>query len=61
MYWLLGILFSLDVNLAQPRCSREGLGLATGQGALPSLRIRGERGGRVCGGSGRVGESRNLE
>ena len=31
----------LDVYLGQPRCSREGLGLSTGMGALSSLRIGG--------------------
>ena len=55
-----GILFSLDVNLGQPRCSQEGVGLSTGQGALSSLRIGGEWGGRVCRGSGRRGGSGNL-
>ena len=45
MYWPFGILLSLDKYLAQPGCSGEGLGLSTGQGALPSLRI-GEGGGK---------------
>ena len=52
IYWHLGILFSLDVYLAQSGCSLEGLGLSTGQGALPSLMIGGG-GERVCEGSGR--------
>ena len=43
MYWLFGILFSLDVYLAQPGCNRKGLGLYIEQGALSSLRI-----GEVC-------------
>ena len=44
MYWLLGILFSLDIHLAQPGYSGEGLGLSTIQGAFPLLRL--ERVGR---------------
>ena len=42
MHWLFGFLFSLDVYLAQPRCRGENLGLYTGKGALPSLKIRGQ-------------------
>ena len=38
MYWLFGILFSLDAYLPKPGCRGEGLGLSTGQGVLPSLR-----------------------
>ena len=45
------VLFSLNVNLAQPRCSREGLELSTGQGAWHSLRV-GEVGGRSVEGEG---------
>ena len=41
MYWLFGILFSLDVYLDQHSCSREGLELSRAKGALPSLRIGG--------------------
>ena len=39
IYLLLGFLFSLDIYLAQSRCSREGFWLSRGQGTLPSLRI----------------------
>ena len=52
MHWLLGTLFSLDVNLAQPRCNREGLGLSTEQGVQPSFRIGGGRVGRSVEGVG---------
>ena len=35
----------MDVNFAcKPRCSREGLGLSTGQGAWHSLRVGGGEG-----------------
>ena len=58
LHVLFGILFSLDVHIAQPRCSREGLGFTTGHGFLSSLRIgRGEVGGlgEGVGGSEEVG------
>ena len=46
--------FCVYTYLAQPRCSREGLGLSTKQIALPSLSIRGV-GMRECvEGMGRV-------
>ena len=63
MYWLLEILFSLDVYLALLRCSREVLGLSTGLGALPSLRIGWAWDGRVSRGRGNVRRRRsgNLE
>ena len=41
MYWLLEILFSLDVYFAQAGYSKEGLGLPTGQGDLPFLKTGG--------------------
>lgn len=49
MYWLFEILISLDVYLAQPVCSGEGLKLSTGQGALSSPKIGGGGGGGVEG------------
>ena len=51
MYWLFGMRFSLDAYLSQPECSREGLGLPIGQGALHTLRTGGG-GRRVSGGAG---------
>ena len=59
MYWLFGILFSLDAHLPRPGWSGEELGLPTGQGTLPSLRTEGgrERGrgsGREMGGGEEV-------
>ena len=44
MYWLFGILFSLDAHIPKPGWRGEGLGLPTGQGALPSLRTGGVEG-----------------
>ena len=38
LYWLLENPFSLDIYLAQLRCSRESLGPSPKQCALPSLR-----------------------
>ena len=51
MYWLFGILFSLNGYLSQLRYSREGLGLSPKQYALPSLGS-GWGGGRMGGGEG---------
>ena len=51
IYWHLGILFSLDVYLAQSGCSLEGLGLSTGWGTWPPVIIEGG-GGRVVEGFG---------
>lgn len=59
MHRLFGILFSLDVCVAWPGCSGEGLGPSTGQCALPSLGVRWEWGGRVFGIEG--GGSGNLD
>lgn len=61
-YRLHGILLSLDVNLAQPRSSRESLGVSTGWGALPALRIGGhEVGGCVEGMGGDWDAEREWE
>ena len=50
-----GILSSLDVNLAQPRCSRVGLVLTTGWGTWHSLRVGGVGRGSVEGEGGGEG------
>ena len=50
LYWLFGILLSLDVYLAPPRCSREALDFPQGRVPCPLLRLEGEE-ERVCGGS----------
>ena len=51
MYWLFGLLVSLDAYLPRPGWRGEGLGLHTGQGTLPSIRTGGG-GRRVSGGVG---------
>ena len=45
MYRLFGTLVYLDAQLPKPGCRREGLGLPTGQGFLPSLKEGGGVGG----------------
>ena len=49
MFWLFGTLVYMDAQLPRPGCRREGLGLPTGQGTLPSLKEVGV-GRRVCSG-----------
>ena len=54
----------MDIYLAQAECSREGLGLPIGQGALPSLKIgvgRGKGVWREWEGSGKRAGSGNLD
>ena len=57
MCWLFGTLFNIDAQLPKPGCSREGLGLPTGQGNLPSLK-QGGGGRKVSGEAGRNWEER---
>ena len=51
MYWLLGILVSLDAHLPRPGGSGEELELPTGPETLTALRA-GEEGGEGVGGVG---------
>ena len=61
MFWLFGTPVYMDSQFSRPGCRREGLGLPTGQGSLPSLK-QGGGGRRGSGGvEGRWEEGRKWK